>query len=61
MLVTVSYQDVNLHHNVVTGRSGDGVLYFTNKTPIDWHSKKQDTIETNSCGSEHSSARTFVE
>ena len=32
-----------------------------NKTPIDWYSKKQSTVETETCGSECSSDRTCVE
>ena len=32
-----------------------------NKTPIDWCSKKQSTVETTTCGSEHSSDRTCME
>ena len=37
-VVTVSYYDANMCHNVVTGRSVTGILHFLNKTPIDWHS-----------------------
>lgn len=57
----LSHHDANLCHNVVAGRSVTGVLHFINKTPIDWHSKKQSTVETATCGSECSSARTCVE
>ena len=39
-VVTISYHDANLYHNVVTGRSVTGVLHFINKTPVDWCSKK---------------------
>ena len=60
-VVTVSYHDANLYHNVLTGRSVTGVLHLVNKTPIDWCSKKQPTVETATCGSEFSSARTCVE
>ena len=60
-VVTISYHDANLHHNVVTGRSVTGVLHFINKTPVDWHSKKQAAAETAAYGSEHSSARTCAE
>ena len=60
-MVTVIYHDANLYHNVVTGISVTGVLQFLNKTPIDWCSKKQATVETPTCGSEYSSARTCVE
>ena len=60
-VVTVSYHDANACHNYVTGRSVTGVLHFINKTPIDWHSKKQAVVDTSTYGSEHSSSRTCVE
>ena len=43
--VTISYHDANLYHNVLTGRSVTGILHLVNKTPIDWYSKKQATVE----------------
>ena len=60
-VVTISYHDANLHHNVITGRSVTGVLHFLNKTPVDWCSKKQAAVETAAHGSECSSARTCAE
>ena len=51
-VVTVIYHDVNLCHNILTGRSVTGVIYFLNKTPMDWHSKKQATVDTATYGSE---------
>ena len=60
-VVTVSYNYSNLNYNFVTGRSVTGVLHFINKTPIDWHSKKQATVETATYGSEYSLARSCVE
>ena len=55
------YVDANLMHNVVTGRSVTGILHLLNKTPIDWYSKKQSTVETATYGSEFVAARTCVE
>ena len=60
-VVAISYHDANLHHNVLTGRSVTGILHLVNKTPIDWYSKKQATVETAAYGSEFSSARTCAE
>ena len=60
-VVTISYHDANLYHNVLTGRSVTGIPHLVNKTPIDWYSKKQPTVETAACGSEFSSARTCAE
>ena len=34
-VVSVSYHDANLFHNVITGRAVTGILHLLNKTPID--------------------------
>jgi len=59
--VTVSYVDANLLHDLVTGRSVTGILHFLNATPIEWYSKKINTVETATYGAEFASARTCVE
>ena len=46
---------------MMTGRSVTGILHFMNKTPIEWYSKKQPTVETATYGSEFIAARTCVE
>ena len=46
---------------MATGRSVTGILHFFNKTPIDWFSKKQATVETATFGSEFVAGRTAVE
>ena len=55
------YVDANLMHDMATGRSVTGILHLANKTPIDWYSKKQATVETATYGSEFVAARTCVE
>ena len=55
------YVDANLYHNMLTGHSITGILHFMNKTPIDWYSKKQATIETATYGSEFVAAHTCVD
>ena len=55
------YVDANLMHDLTTGRSVTGILHLLNKTPIDWYSKKQATVETATYGSEYVAARTCVE
>ena len=60
-LVTISYHDPSIFHNIITGRSVTGVLNILNKSHIDYHSKKQSTVETATYGSEYSSDRTCVE
>ena len=62
MWVTLAhYVDANLMHDLLTGRSVTGILHLLNKTPIDWFSKKQATVETATYGSEFVAARTCVE
>ena len=46
------FVDANLYHDMLTGRSVTGILHLINQTPIDWHSKKQATVETATYGSE---------
>ena len=55
------YVDSNLMHDMATGRSVTGILHLINKTPVDWYSKKQATVETATYGSEFVAARTCVE
>jgi hypothetical protein len=58
---TTTYKDANLHHDMCTGRAITGVLHFINKTPIDWYSRKQSTLETATYGSEFTSAKTAIQ
>jgi hypothetical protein len=60
-VTTTHYVDANLMHDLTTGRSVTGILHLVNKTPIEWHSKKQATVETATYGSEFVAARTCVE
>ena len=53
--------DANLNHCLAIGKSLTGCLHFVNKTPIDWHSKKQATVETSTYGSEFVAAKTATE
>ena len=60
-VVLSTYKDANLYHDMVSGKSVSGVLHFINKTPIEWFSKKQATVETATYGSEFASAKTAVQ
>ena len=60
-MITVSYVDANLMHDVLTGKSVTGILQFINKTPFDWYAKKQSTVETATFWSEIVAGRTAVE
>jgi hypothetical protein len=55
------YVDANLMHDLISGRSVTGIIDFFNKTPIDWYSKLQSTVETATFGSEYVAARTCTE
>ena len=53
----VTYVDANLMHDYVSGKSVSGILHFINKTPMDWHGKKLNTVETSTYSSEFAAAR----
>ena len=55
------YVDANLLHDLISGRSVTGILHVLNKTPTDWWSKLQNTVETATFGSEYIAARTCTE
>ena len=60
-VLMTSFVDANLCHDLLSGRSVTGVLHFFNKSPVDWFSKKQNTVETATFGSENNAARAAVE
>ena len=60
-VVTTTTMDANLNHCLATGKSLTGCLQFVNKTPVDWYSKKQATVETVTYGSEFVPAKTATE
>lgn len=60
-VLMTTYVDANLGHDVLSGKSVTGILHFFNKTPIDWFSKKQGTVETATFGSENNAARAATE
>ena len=56
-VVTTTYVDANLYHDMLSGRAVTGILHLLNGTPIDWYSKRQGTVETATYGSEFVAAR----
>jgi Reverse transcriptase (RNA-dependent DNA polymerase) len=60
-VVTVTYKDANLYHDLLTGRSVTGILHFCNQTLVDWYSKRQATVESATFGSEFTAARIAVD
>jgi hypothetical protein len=61
-VVTITYEDANLYHDMITGRAVTGtILHMLNGTPVDWFSKRQETVETATYGSEFVAARIATE
>ncbi len=55
------YVDADHAHDKVTRRSMTGILLFVNNTPIKWISKRQNTVETSTYGSEMVAGRIACE
>jgi hypothetical protein len=53
--------DAYLKHDMGMGRSISRILHLVNKSPIGWYSKKQETLETATYGSEFVATRICVE
>jgi len=60
-VITTTYFDANLMHDLTSGRSVTGILHLLNKTPTEWYSKLQSTVETATFGSEGVAGRTATE
>ena len=60
-VITTTPMDANWNHCSATRKSLTGCLHFVNKTPVDWYSKKQATVETPTYGSEFVAAKTATE
>ena len=58
---THCFVDADLAGNTVTRRSQTGILIFINKAPIIWHSKRQNTVEASTFGSEITAMKNAVE
>ena len=57
--VTVScFVDANHAGNVITRRSHTGIIIYVQNAPIIWFSKRQNTVESSSFGSEFVALRT---
>jgi hypothetical protein len=56
-----TFKDANLLHDHVTGRSAISILHFVNQTLVQWFSKRQNTMETVTYGSEFVVACTATE
>jgi hypothetical protein len=55
------FVDADHAGNRITRRSHTGIIIFCNRAPIIWYSKRQNTVETSTFGSEFIAARIAVE
>jgi hypothetical protein len=55
------FVDANHAGNAVTRRSQTGFIIFVNKAPIIWYSKRQNTVESSTFGSEFIAKRQALE
>ena len=60
-VITTTFLDASLLHDIVTGKSVTAVLHFVNTTPTDWFLKRQATVETATYGSESVAAKIATE
>ena len=60
-VVTTTTMDANWNHCLATGKSLTECLHFVNRTPVDWYSRKQATVETATYGSEFVAPKTATE
>jgi hypothetical protein len=58
---THCFVDASHGSDQVTRRSQTGILIFCNRAPIIWHSKKQNTVEASTFGSEFQAMKNAVE
>jgi hypothetical protein len=56
-----AYVDANHAGNMANRRSHTGILIYVNNAPIVWYSKRQNTVETSSFGSEYVALRICTE
>ncbi len=57
----VCYVDADHAGDLLTRRSRTGVLLYLNTAPIIWYSKKQNSVETSTYGSEYIALKTAIE
>jgi len=57
----LAYVDANHAENMKTRRSHSGILMYMNQAPIIWYSKRQNTMEASSFGSEYIALRICTE
>ena len=58
---TDCFVDADLAGNTVTRRSQTGILIFVNRAPVIWYSKRQNTVEVSTFGSEITAMKNAIE
>ena len=58
---THCFVDADLAGNLITRRSQTGVLIFCNRAPVIWHSKRQNSLESSTFGSEIMALKNTIE
>ena len=58
---THCFVDASLANDLTTRRSQTGILIFVNRAPILWYSKRQNTVETSTFGSEIVALKNAIE
>jgi hypothetical protein len=61
LVVTTCYVDADHAGFRTTRRSHTGVLLYANKAPVMWYSKRQNTVETSTFGSEYVAMKQCVD
>ena len=57
-IMTTTYVDANLYHDLISGKAVSGIMHFLNNTVIDTSSRLQSTVETATFGSEYCVSKT---
>ena len=60
-VIMTCYVDADHAGNLATRRSHTGIIIFLNNTPIQWYSRRQNTVEASTFGSEFNALRIAVE
>ena len=58
---THCFVDANIAGDMVGRRSHTGILIYVNRAPIIWHSKRQNTVESSTFGSEIVAVKNAIE
>ena len=60
-VITTSFTDSNFGNCKITGRYTTSIIHLVNKTPIEWYTKRQSTMETSTYGAEFVAPKICIE